>query len=68
VNRKGLTLVNTSGNTISLGLGAAAVLNSGITLLAGSSWSMDEYSFNLGAINAIASGAGSNLAIQEFNT
>jgi len=66
--RKGLILVNTSGNTISLGFGATAVLNSGVTLLAGMAFSMDEYSFDLAAVNAIASAASSNLAIQEYLT
>lgn len=66
-NRKGLHLVNTSTNYISIGLGSAAVLYSGITLnpLGGSFW-MDEYSFTTSAINAIASGAASNLAVQEM--
>jgi hypothetical protein len=65
-NRKGLVLTNTSVNTISLGLGATAVLNSGITLLPGSVFVMDEYTFSTAAINAIASAAASNLAIQEY--
>jgi hypothetical protein len=61
--------VNTSANQISLGIGAPAVLNSGITLNAnGGAWSMDEYSFAIVAVNAIASGASSNLAVQEFVT
>lgn len=66
--RKGLVLTNTSSNTISLGFGNAAVLNSGITLVPNGVFSMDEYSFDVGAVNAIASGATSNLAIQEFLT
>ena len=66
-NRKGLLLVNTSANYISLGIGAAAVLYSGITLNpSGGAFWMDEYSFSTGAIYAIASGATSNLAIQEL--
>lgn len=66
-NRKGLTLVNTSGNRISLGFGNAAVLDSGITLNPGGGvFVMDEYCFSTQAVNAIASGAGSNLAIQEL--
>ncbi len=65
-SRKGLILTNTSINTISLGLAAAAVLNSGITLYPGGSFSIDEYSFVIGAINAIASAASSNLTVQEF--
>ena len=67
-NRKGLVLTNTSNNTISFGIGAAAVLNSGITLVPGGTWVMDEYTFSTGTINAIASAVSSNLAIQEFTT
>lgn len=65
-NRKGLTLVNTSTASISLGFGATAVLNSGVTIYPGGSWEMDVFNFNTGAVNAIASAAASNLAIQEF--
>lgn len=65
-NRKGLILTNTSVNTISIGLGATAVLNSGITLYPGGSFQMDEFCFDTGAVNAIASAASSNLAVQEF--
>lgn len=67
-NRKGLTLINTSVNTISLGVGATAVLNSGYTLYPGGSFNMDEYCFDTAAVNAIASAAASNLAIQECTT
>lgn len=66
--RKGLTLINTSGATISLGFGSAAVLNSGVTLLPNGVFVMDEYSFDIGAVNAIASAAASNLAVQEYVT
>lgn len=66
-NRKGLVLVNTSANRISLGFGNAAVLDSGITLNpSGGVFVMDEFCFSTQAINAIASGAASNLAIQEL--
>ena len=65
-NRKGLVLINTSVNTISLGFGSAAVLNSGVTLYPNGIYEMDEYLFDLGAVNAIASAASSNLAIQEY--
>jgi hypothetical protein len=65
-NRKGLVLTNTSSANISLGFGAAAVLNSGITLYPGGTFNMDEYSFTTAAINAIASVAASNLGIQEW--
>lgn len=66
VNRKGLVLVNTSSNTISLGFGASAVLNSGITLSPFGSFTMDAFNFTTATVNAIASAASSNLAIQEF--
>lgn len=66
-NRKGLILINTSVNRISLGFGAAAVLDSGVTLYPQGAYNMGEYDFDLGAVNAIASAAGSNLAIQEYS-
>lgn len=66
--RKGLILVNVSNARISLGFGAAAVLDSGVTLYPGGSYSMGDYDFDLGAVNAIASAALSNLAIQEYLT
>jgi len=65
-SRKGLALVNTSDNRISLGFGSAAVLDRGITLYPGGSFEMDSFMFDLGAVNAIASAAASNLAIQEY--
>lgn len=66
--RKGLILINTSVNQISLAFGAnPAVLNSGITLNAnGGTFVMDAFTFTTALVNAIASAAGSNLAIQEF--
>lgn len=67
-NRKGLILVNISANTISLGFGSAAVLNSGVTLLSGYAYNMAEYDFHVGAVNAIASAASSDLPIQEYTT
>ncbi len=66
-SRKGLVVVNTSANIISLGLdGAAAVLNSGITLVPYGVWVMDDMTYSQGAIHAIASGASSNLSVQEM--
>lgn len=66
-SRKGLVLTNTSNNRISLGFGAVAVLNSGITLYPGGIFVMDQNLFDLGAVFAIASVAASNLAIQEYS-
>ena len=66
-SRKGLVLVNTSANYISLGFGAAAVLYSGITLNpSGGTFVMDEFTFCTSQIYAVASGATSNLGIQEM--
>lgn len=64
--RKGLDLVNTSENTISLGIGTPAVLNSGITLQPGSTYYMSEYDYFISNIEGISDSAGSNLAIQEY--
>ena len=66
-NRTGLVLVNTSSNVISIAFGNAAILNSGITLNAnGGVFVMDEFTFSTQQVFAIAAGASSNLAIQEF--
>lgn len=65
--RKGCVFVNTSANNISFGIGAnAAVAGSGITLTPNGVWDMSEYDYVTSAVNAIASGANSNLTIQEF--
>lgn len=66
--RKGLHLRNLSQARISLGFGSPAVLDSGITLYPRDVFDMNEYDFDLGAINAIASAAASSLAIQEYLT
>lgn len=65
--RKGLVLINTSVARISLGFGAPAVLNSGITLYPGGAYVMDEFMFTVGTVTAIASAAASNLTIQEYS-
>lgn len=65
-NRKGLILVNTSSNNISISIGGTAVLYSGITLNPFGTFQMDATTFATGAVSAIASAASSNLAIQEI--
>lgn len=65
-SRKGLHLVNTSSNRISLAFGATAVLDSGITLYPMGSFWVDNQSLVTAAVTAIASSAGSNLGIQEY--
>jgi hypothetical protein len=68
-NRKGLVLVNLSDNSISIAFGAPAVLNAGITLLAqGGGWTMTRETFTTAQVRAIAGGAASPLAFQEFTT
>jgi hypothetical protein len=64
--RTGLVLTNVSNSVISIGLGAAAVLNSGITLNPNGVWVMDAFTFVTTAINAIAASASSALAVQEL--
>jgi hypothetical protein len=66
-SRKGAVFMNTSDATISLGQsGNAAVLNSGITLDPGASFTMPPELVTTGQINGIASSATSNLAVQEY--
>jgi hypothetical protein len=65
-SRKGLIVVNTSSNTVSLGLGASAVLSNGVTLTPQGTFWMDEFSLSTAAVNAIASAASSNVSIQEY--
>lgn len=64
--RKGLVIHNNSVNTIALGIGVTAVLNSGIILYPGGIFNMDEYSFSTAVINAISTGATSAAPFQEF--
>lgn len=64
--RTGLVLINLSGNTVSFGIGTAAVLYSGISLTPNGVWEMDNNTFTKAAIYAIASGAASTVAVQEF--
>ena len=53
--RTGLVLTNLSTGTMYLGFGAnAAVVGSGIVLVAGGTWTMDEFNFSKEAVNAIA--------------
>lgn len=65
-NRKGLILTNNSSAKIYLGLSNTAVLGSGVLLLPGGSFTMDEFCFDSGAVSAIASVAASSLTVQEF--
>jgi len=60
-----LVFCNTSTNTISLGFDNAAVINRGIVLRGGEKIVIDG-PIKFGTCNGIASGAGSNLAIQAF--
>lgn len=66
VKRKGLILINGSGNRISLGLGVDAILDKGIILYPGGTFNMAEEDFYSGRIYGIAAVADSLLSIQEF--
>lgn len=66
-DRKGLTIINLSSNTVSLGFGTSdASLEEGITLTPYGVFQMDEYSFTTLKVNAIASDTGSLVAFQEY--
>ena len=66
-SRKGLVLCNTSNADMSLCFKVnSAVLYSGITILAGASWTMTKDTFTTDAIYGIASAGSSNMGIQEF--
>lgn len=65
-SRTGLIITNLSVNRVFIGLGATAVLNSGISLYPGGTYQMSEFDFTTGAVNAVASAASSTVSIQEF--
>lgn len=69
-SRKGLVLTSLLGNTgrISLSLVAAspAVVDSGMILLPGDSFTMDAFTFTVSQINAISNVAAQTLSIQEL--
>lgn len=66
-SRTGLVITNLSENIVSLSGVSPAVALSGIPLFpSGGTWVMDANTFMTGAIYAIAAGADSRLAIQEF--
>jgi len=69
--RRGGTLRNlsTGGQRVSLAFdGAAAVLDSGVTLFPQDAFSLEAFDFTTGAIAAIASAAAGAVAIQEWTT
>ena len=66
-SRKGLTIINLTSTRVYLSFeGNTAVVNSGIMLANGGSFSMDNFSFTLGAVRAIVASGTSILSIQEF--
>jgi hypothetical protein len=65
-SRKGLVVFNVGPSQAFFGMGTAAILNGGITLLPNGTWVMDPSTFFTGAIHAISSFS-ATLAIQEFN-
>lgn len=71
-NRKGLILTHLgSSGPVSLSFGATtnlAILNGGLSLTAGTRWTMDDYAFTTSAINAIAQASGPTISIQEWTT
>ena len=66
-SRRGLAIINVSSSTLSLAFGGGtAIINTGVTLFPNSSFTMDAFSFTLGQVNAIASAAGTAVAVQEW--
>ena len=65
-SRKGLVIINLGTINVSFGCGAAAALNSGITLTPNGTWVMDQFTFTTLAINAICSST-ATLSIQEYS-
>lgn len=66
-SRRGLMMTNTSSARISFNfVGGAAVLDSGLTLYPGQTYTMDFMTFTTAEIRAIASAAASNLAVQSL--
>ncbi len=67
--RRGLVLVNDSAATIYISLNGDAVIGSGIRLNAnGGAYEMTLDNLSTQAINAIATAAASNLAVQEMGS
>ena len=67
IDRVGLIITNIAEGTIYLGVDKTSTLKAGIVLTpGGGAWSMDEYSYNNGAITAIAHSGTLVIAFQEF--
>ena len=66
--RAGLIITNLSSGTVYLAFdGQTALLNAGIALNAnGGVFSMDDYTFSRGTVNAIGNATGMSVAVQEF--
>jgi hypothetical protein len=64
-NRKGLVIVNIGDVDVFFGIGATALINSGITLVPNGTWVMDVNTFTKDALHAICS-ATSTLSYQDY--
>jgi len=67
IRRKGLIIINGSGDRISLAFGTDAILDKGIILYPGGVFNMGEEDFYSGNIYGIAAAVDSLLSIQEFS-
>lgn len=67
VDRGFLSLKNLGPQRVSLGFGAAAVLDKGISLAVDESWTFDRGEGTTQEVFAISIGAGATLTIQEGN-
>ena len=66
--RAGLIIINLASGTVYLAFdGNTALLNAGVALTAnGGVFSMDDFTFSKGAVNAIGNATGMSVAVQEF--
>ncbi len=67
IKRRGLIIINGSGDRVSLAFGEDAILDKGIILYPGGTFNMGEEDFYSGRIYGIAAVVDSLLAIQEFS-
>lgn len=66
-NRKGLVISNGHATQVlSIAFGATAVLNSGIVIRPGVTWTMTPDTYTTAVVNGIGSGAATTTGVQEF--
>lgn len=64
--RKGCVITNVGANRVTLNFGGDAVLDTGLTLMPGATFTMGEYDFSTAAINGIAATAATDVSVVQF--